>query len=143
MDEVLWRCRTLDTTALAPRITAYQRTHVSRSRSQQEAELQELRAEFAEYAAVHRRVRQDVLARLDKPSQAFCARLQRGETAGVPRFTGRNRLQSFTFKAEGHGTRLENGSLVRSQIGRISVHWSRPLEGAPKTLTLCKEAAGW
>jgi putative transposase len=30
-----------------------------------------------------------------------------------------------------------------SKIGRISVHWSRPLEGTPKTVTISKEADGW
>jgi putative transposase len=33
--------------------------------------------------------------------------------------------------------------LVLAKIGRISVHWSRPIEGTPKTITLCKEADGW
>ncbi len=29
------------------------------------------------------------------------------------------------------------------KIGRISVHWSRPIEGTPKTVTVSKEADGW
>jgi putative transposase len=33
--------------------------------------------------------------------------------------------------------------LVLSKIGRISVHWSRPLEGTPKTVTISREADGW
>jgi putative transposase len=32
---------------------------------------------------------------------------------------------------------------VLSKIGRISVHWSHPIEGAPKTITISKEADGW
>jgi putative transposase len=32
---------------------------------------------------------------------------------------------------------------VLSKIGRIAVRWSRPLEGAPKTVTLSREADGW
>jgi putative transposase len=143
LDEVLWRCRTLYNTALEQRITAYQRTHVSLSRYQQEAELKEIRAEFPEYAAIHSHVLQDVLARLDKTYQAFFARLQRGEKAGFPRFKGRNRFHSFTFKEYGNGARLDNGSLVLSKLGRVNVHWSRPLDGTPKTVTISKEADGW
>ncbi len=58
-------------------------------------------------------------------------------------FKGRNRYHSFTFKEYGNGARLDNGVLVLSKIGRISVHWSRPLEGTPKTITVSKEADGW
>ena len=73
-----------------------------------------------------------MLARLDKTYQAFFRRVQRGEQAGFPRFKGRNRFHSFTFKEYGNGARLDNGVLVLSKIGRISVHWSRPLEGTPR-----------
>jgi putative transposase len=33
--------------------------------------------------------------------------------------------------------------LVLARIGRIPVHWSRPIEGAPKSVTISKEAGGW
>jgi putative transposase len=68
-----------------------------------------------------------------------------GKKAGFPRFKGRygNRCRSFTFKEYGNGARLDNGSLVLSKIGRIGVHWSRPIEGTPKTVTISKEADGW
>src|SRR5258707_1344876 len=106
-------------------------------------ELTAIRAEFPEYAAIHSHVLQDVLARLDKTYQAFFRRVQRGEKAGFPRFKGRSRYHSFTFKAYGNGARLDNGALVLSKIGRLRVHWSRPLAGTPKTVTISKEADGW
>ncbi len=143
LDDVLWRCRTLYNTALEQRITAWQRCHVSVSRYEQEAELKAIRAAFPEYAAIHSHVLQDVLARLDKTYQAFFRRIQRGEKAGFPRFKGRNRWRSFTFKEVGNGARLDNGFLTLSKIGRIRVHWSRPVEGTPKTITVTKEADGW
>ena len=143
LDEVLWRCRMLYNSALEQRITAWQRRHTSVSRFQQEAELKDIRAEFPEYAAIHSHVLQDVLARLDKTHQAFFRRLQRGEKAGFPRFKGRNRFHSFTFKEYGNGATLDNGFLVLSKIGRIAVHWSRSIVGTPKTITLSKEADGW
>jgi putative transposase len=141
--EVLWRCRELYNAALEQRITAWQRHRKSISRYDQEAELKDIRAEFPEYAAIHSHILQDVLARLDKTYQAFFRRGQRGEKAGFPRFKGRNRFHSFTFKEYGNGATLDNGVLVLSKIGRISVHWSRRLEGMPKTVTISKEADGW
>ncbi len=132
LGEVLWHCRTLYNTALEQRITAWERCHVTVSRFAQEAELKAIRAEMPEYAAIHSHVLQDVLARLDKTYQAFFRRLQCGEKAGFPRFKGRTRYRSFTFKEYGNGARLDNGSLVLSKIGRIGVHWSRPLEGTPR-----------
>jgi putative transposase len=143
LDEALWRCRTLYNAALEQRITAWQRRRVSLSRYDQEAELKDIRAEFPEYAALHSHLLQDVLARVEKTYQAFFRRAQRGEKAGFPRFKGRNRFHSFTFKEYGNGATLDNGFLALSKIGRISVHWSRPLEGTPKTVTISREADGW
>ena len=86
---------------------------------------------------------QDVLARLDRTYQAFFRRVQRGDKTGFPRFKGRDRFHSFTFKEYGNGARLENACLVLSKIGRIAVRWSRPLAGTPKTVTVSREADGW
>src|SRR5215467_4911339 len=103
LEVVLWRCRTLYNTALEQRITAYWRRRVSVSRFEQEAELKAIRAEFPAYATIHSHILQDVLARLDRTYQAFFRRIQRGAKAGYPRFKGRNRFHSFTFKEYGNG----------------------------------------
>ena len=63
--------------------------------------------------------------------------------AGYPRFTGGKRYSSFTDKQFGDGAALDNGFLVLSKIGRIAVRWSRPIEGSPMTVTICREADGW
>jgi putative transposase len=83
------------------------------------------------------------LARLDKTYQAFFRRVQAGEKPGFPRFQGRTRWHSFSYKEYGNGARLDNGYLVLSKIGRIAVRWSRPVEGTIKTVTISKEADGW
>jgi putative transposase len=142
-EEVLWRCRTLYNTALEQRITAYRRCGVTLTCYQQQAELKDLRAELPAYAAIHSHVLQDVLARLDKTYQAFFRRVKAGQTPGFPRFQGRDRYHSFTYKEYGNGARLENGFLVFSKIGRVAVRWSRPLVGRPKTATISQEADGW
>ncbi len=83
--------------------------------------------------------------RVERAYQAFFHRVQAGETAGYPRFQGRNRYHSITYPQVGeHGSaRLENGCLVLSKIGRLAVRWSRPLVGTPKTVTISREADGW
>jgi putative transposase len=143
LERVLWRCRTLYNVALEQRITAWRRCHVCITRYQQEAELKDIREAFPEYAAIHSHVLQDVLARLDRTYQAFFRRLAAGEQPGFPRFQGRDRYHSFTYKEYGNGARLDNGSLVLSKIGRIAVRWSRPVQGTIKTVTISKEADGW
>jgi putative transposase len=143
LEVILWRCRTLYNTALEQRITLWKQRGVSLTRYQQEAELKALRADMPEYAALHSHVLQDVLARLDKTYQAFFRRLANGEKPGFPRFHGKDRYHSFTYKEYGNGARLDNSSLVLSKIGRIAVRWSRPVEGTIKTVTVSKEADGW
>jgi putative transposase len=143
LERVLWHCRTLYNVALEQRIIAWQRCHVSLTRYQQEAELKTIREEFPDYAAIHSHVLQDVLARLDKTYQAFFRRVANGEKPGFPRFHGKDRYHSFTYKEYGNGARLDNGSLVLSKIGRLAVRWSRPVQGTIKTVTVSKEADGW
>src|SRR5690349_6492754 len=109
LDGIVWACRRLYNTALEQRTTAYERRGVTLSRYAQEAELKDIRAAMSEYAAVHSHVLQDVLARLDKAFQSFFRRVRSGETPGYPRFHGRNRYNSFTYKEYGNGARLDNG----------------------------------
>jgi putative transposase len=141
--ETLWRCRQLYNAGLEQRIYAYRHCGVTISRYQQEAELKDLRASMPEYVALHSHVLQDMLARLDKAYQAFFRRVKSGQTPGFPRFQGRNRYHSFTYKEFGNGAQLDNGFLVLSKIGRIAMRWSRRLEGKPKTVTISHEADGW
>ncbi len=144
LDATLWRCRTLYNCALEQRKVWWERGEgKSPTRYQQEAELKDIRDEMPEYAAIHSHVLQDVLARLDKAFQAFFRRLKAGEKPGYPRFQGRTRYHSFTYKEYGNGARLDNGFLVLSKIGRVGVRWSRPLQGTPKTVTIPREADGW
>src|SRR5262245_52108038 len=143
LERVLWRCRTLYNTALEQRISLYRQRGVAVSRYQQEAELKDLRAADPDYAGIHSHVLQDVLARLDKTYQAFFHRVANGEKPGFPRFHGKDRYHSFTYKEFGNGARLDNGSLILCKIGRLAVRWSRPIAGSTKTVTISKEADGW
>ena len=73
-----------------------------------------------------------------RPIRRSFAACKAGEKAGFPRFQARDRYHSFTYKEYGNGATLDNGFLVLSKIGRIAVRWSRPLEGTPKTVTICR-----
>jgi putative transposase len=136
-----WR-RALANTALEQRISAWQRARVSVSRYEQEAELKDIRVVFPDYAAIHSHVLQDVPARLDKTYQAFFRRVKAGEKAGFPRDQARTQWRSFTYNEVGNGATVDNGFLVLSQIGRIAVRWSSPLDGTPKTVVISREADG-
>ena len=140
---VLRRCRELYNAALQERKEAWQKRGVSVTEAQQSAQLPDIKEARPEYHDIHSQVLQDVLTRLDRAFQAFFRRVKNGETPGYPRFQGANRYNSFTYKQFGNGAALENGFLVLSKIGRIAVRWSRPLEGTPKTVTICQEADGW
>jgi putative transposase len=109
LNEVLWRCRSLDNTALEQRSTLWKQRGVAVARYQQEAELTVLRAEMPDYAALHRPILQEALARLDKTYQAFFRRVAPGDKPGFPRFQGRDRYHSFTDTAYGNGARLDTG----------------------------------
>jgi putative transposase len=143
LNETLWQCRDLYNAGLEQRIYAYRHCCVTVSHAIQEAELPDLRASLPEYAAIHSQVLQDVLTRLDNAYQAFFRRVKAGQTPGFPRFQGRTRYHSFTYKQFANGAQLDNGFLVLSKIGRVTVRWSRPIEGKPKTVTISHEADGW
>jgi putative transposase len=140
---VLRRCRELYNAALEERRQAWQKCGVSVTVAQQSAQLPEVKAVRAEYSDIHSQVLQDVLTRLDRAFQRFFARVKSGVAPGYPRFQGVGRYNSITYKQYGNGAIVNNSFLVLSKIGRIAVHWSRPLEGTPKTVTISREADGW
>ena len=138
-------CRELYNAALQERRDAWRMQRVSITRYDQQGQLPAIRAYREDCAAVNAQVLQNVTLRIDRTFQAFFRRVANGEKPGYPRFKGRNRYRSFTFPQVGlHScAQIDNGFLVLSKIGRIAVHWSRPLEGTPKTITITEEADGW
>jgi putative transposase len=98
--------------------------------AQQSTQVPAIKEARPEDCDINAQVLQDVLTRRDRAFQRFLARVKAGETPGYPRFHGANRYNSFTYKQvdEHGGTRLDNGFLVLSKIGRIAVQWSCPVE---------------
>jgi putative transposase len=144
LDHTLMLCRHVYNAAIGERREAWRMRSVSVNYYQQKAELPGIKEAMPEYNDVNAQVLQDVVLRVDRAFEAFFRRIREGQTPGYPRFHGRDRYTSFTYPQVGEhgGVRVENGFLVLSKIGRIAVRWSRPLEGAPKTVTISREADG-
>ncbi len=140
---VVRHCRELYNAALQERKEAWEKCGVSITAAGQSAQLPSIKEVRPEYRDVHSQVLQDVLTRLDRAFQAFFRRVKNGETPGYPRFKGGNQYDSFTYKQFGNGATLDDGVLVLSKIGRVAVRWSRPIDGAPKTVTVSRDADGW
>jgi putative transposase len=136
-------CRHVYSAAIEERREAWRLRDVTVTYYQQQAELPDIKDAFPDYGEVHSQVLQDVVLRVERALQAFFRRLREGQTPGYPRFRGRDRYNSFTYPQFGNGSHLDYGLLVLSKIGRIAVRWSRPMEGAPNTVTISREADGW
>jgi putative transposase len=145
LDRTLMLCRHVYNAAGGERREAWRMRGISVTYYQQKAELPGIKQAMPEYAEVNAQVLQDVVLRVERAFEAFFRRLREGQTPGYPRFHGRDRYHSFTYPQVGEhgGARLDNGFLVLSKIGRIAVRWSRSIEGAPKTVTISREADGW
>jgi putative transposase len=143
LERVLMLCRHVYNAAVGERREAWRMRGISVTNYQQKAELPEIKAALPEYAEVHSQVLQDVVLRVERAFQAFYQHLREGKTPGYPRFHGRDRYNSFTYPQFENGARLDNGFLVLSKIGRVTVRLSRPIEGTPKTVTISREADGW
>jgi putative transposase len=138
-------CRRVYNAAVSERRDAWRMRGVAVSYYQQKAELPGITDAMPEYADVHSHVVQDVVVRVGRAFQAFFRRPREGRTPGYPRFHGRDRYSSFSYPHIGDhcGARLDDGFRILSTLGRFSVRWSRPMEGAPKPVTVSKAADGW
>jgi len=134
-------CRRLYNTALEQRITIYRQNKGSISKFDQIKQLPELKIAFPEYREVGSQVLQEVLERLDKAYQGFFRRVKNSNgKVGFPRFKGKDRYDSFTFKQA--GWKLEGKYLSIKGIGRFKLRLSRPIEGNIKTVTIRRSSTG-
>jgi putative transposase len=142
---VLRHCCELYDAALQERREAWQKCGVCVTVAQQSAQLPEVKEARPDYRDIPSQVLQDALARLDRAFQRFIVRVKSGEKPGYPRFHSAHRYDRLTYPQVGEhsGARLDNGFLILSKLGRIAVRWSRPVEGAIKTVTISREADGW
>ena len=142
--KTLLACRRLYNACLAQRQIAYA-DGAPTTRFMQEKQLSELRANDPQFGAVYCHVLQDVVRRVDLAFKAFFRRCKAGETPGYPRFRGRDRYDSFTFKQPGNGcVRIEGRKVFLSKVcDGIRVFRHRPILGRVQTVTVLKNASGW
>jgi putative transposase len=143
----LWRLRELYNAALQERRDAYQKSGVSIGAYQQMAQLKDVRAEREDIAAIHVHLLQDAITRLDRAFRAFFRRCKAGETPGYPRFKGRGRYDTFTFKDAGkrNGVRFVAGGrrLYLHGVGNVRIRMHRPMQGTLKQVSVTLSGGHW
>ena len=144
--ETLYRLRELYNAALQHRRDAYRKRGEGVSAYDQMRELAGVREVRPEYAEIHTHLLQDALTRLDRAYRAFFRRVKAGETPGFPRFKGRGRYRTFTFKdaANHNGVRLlAGGKRVKlAGIGNVKVKLHRPVGGRIKQASVSLDGDG-
>jgi putative transposase len=144
LDKTLHACRRLYNACLAQRQIAYA-DGAPTTRFKQEKQLSELRTNDPQFGAVYCHVLQDVVRRVDLAFQAFFRRVKTGEPPGYPRFRGRDRYDSFTFKQPGNGCiRFEGRKVWLSKVcDGIRLFLHPPILGRIQTVTVLRKASGW
>ena len=102
--------------------------------------LKELRSQKPWIEDSHTHVLQTALKRLDLSFQSFFRRVKNGEKPGYPRFKGRDFFDSFSFKEEGNGFRLDGKRLKLSKIGRVRIRRHRDIVGEVRTCIIKRNA---
>jgi len=105
--------------------------------------LVEMRKKSTYLTDIHVHALQTTLKRVDLAFQSFFRRVKNGEKPGYPRFKGRYRFDSFSFKENGNGFTLERKRLKLSKIGRVRIRKHREIDGEIKTCIIKKRADGW
>jgi len=140
LDTVLWRARELYNACLEERIEAH-RHGASVNRYSQQRQLPGIKKVRSEYALLNSQMLQDVVYRVDRAFQGLFRRKKAGLKGGFPRFRGRDRYDSFTLTQT--GWKVAENRLVLTGVGPLKVRWSRPIEGAIKTVTIRRDAGAW
>lgn len=152
LEEHLNRTRELYNAALQERRDAYRKAGKSVTAFEQMRSLVEVKEVRPEYRRIHAHVLQGVITQLDRAFQGFFRRVKAGETAGYPRFKGKNRWDSFAFKQVwdnsrdnwfGPGKPVGSNRIRIPNVGDVRIKWHRPLGGRPKTLTVKRDGEQW
>src|SRR5260370_9807593 len=139
LDRALMLCRHVYNAAMGERREAWRMCGVAITYYQQKAELPDIKAAMPENAEVHSQVLQDVVLRVDRAFQAFFQRIKEGKTPGYPRFHGRDPYTNLTYPQYGNGATLDKGCLILSNIRRLAVLRSHPLERPPNAAAITRD----
>jgi putative transposase len=138
-EQTLELCRWVYNETLATRKRAWQERGKSVSLYDTNKLLTQWKRECPELKQVFSQVLQDVQVRVDLAFKAFFRRMKAGEEPGYPRFKGKGRYDSITFKQFGFDL---TDTLNLSKIGSIKIKRHRPIEGEIKRLTVTRNRLG-
>lgn len=141
LERTLELCRRVYNDTLAIRKETYEQSGTSISLYGTNKLLTAWKADKPELKQVHSQVLQNVQERVELAYQAFFRRVKAGEDEpGFPRFKGKGRYDSFTFKQSGF--KLDGDRLTLSKIGDVRIKLHRPICATVKTLTVQRDAVG-
>jgi putative transposase len=140
LDQNLELCRQVYNDTLALRKNAWERENKSISLYETNSILVTWKSERQELQQVYSQVLQNVQVRVDLAFKAFFRRAKTGENPGYPRFKGKGRYDSLTYKQLGFG--IKDGKLHLAKIGDIKIKLHRPIEGTIKTCTIRRMPTG-
>ncbi len=140
LEQTLEICRWIYNDTLALRKSAWEQEQHSISLYETNKILTQWKKERPDLNRVHSQVLQNVQMRVDLAFKAFFRRVKAGENPGYPRFKGKGRYDSITYKQSGF--KLEGDHLHLSKIGDMRIVLHRPVEGTIKTLTIRRSATG-
>lgn len=150
LDFLLWQARNVYNAALEQRINTYKETGKGVSFPEQDKHFRAIRnANPHTLGQLSADSMSQMLRRLDKAYSAFFRRIKAGETAGHPRFKGRNRFHSLEFRPrDGADIRLKDRVMLYvMNVGEIKVKYHRALPTPPeatlKRITIKRRANRW
>jgi putative transposase len=140
LNQSLELCRQIYNDTLGLRKAAWEKEDKSISLYETNSILVTWKAKRPELKQVYSQVLQNVQVRVDLALKAFFRRVKAGEEPGYPRFKGRGRYDSITYKQ--FGVEINNGKLHLAKIGDIKIKLHSPIEGKIKTCTIRKMPTG-
>ena len=143
LENYLKACRMVYNWALEDRRDLHRYAKCSTNFYDQSKYLVELKKQFPQLKEVHVHALQTALARVQTAFEAFFRRLKIGEKPGYPRFKNQDHFNSFSFKQNGNGFKLEKKRLRLSKIGRVRIRLHREINGKIKTCIVKRKANGW
>lgn len=147
-EKILEACRSIYNWALGERKEAYETMGKGLSHFAQSYQLTALKKERPVLKDFNRAVLEDSLSRLHKAYQAFFRRVKNKENPGFPRFKGKGRYNSFTYRKLSKKLIISTAvklSLVEvPNMGKVKIFLDRPLpEGKIKTLQIIRKQSSW
>lgn len=140
LNATLELCRQVYNDTLALRKSAWEEHQETLSLYDTNRVLTDWKKDHPQLSSVFSQVLQNVQERVDLAFKAFFRRVKAGEEPGYPRFKGKGRYDSFTFKQ--FGFRFKHDHLFLSKIGEIKIKLHRPIRGAIKTMTIQRDSVG-